>query len=227
MQTKASTFYNDLFAFACDMDYKPNSFPLALLYVCSVCTVYTLCLWFVTVCSRVSQCSQWAWWVCCLTPLSALACPYLCSLVSSPQLAPLCCSGLKSAAVPDKLVARYSGSLGFIFLTHCSRSRSEVKRTRDSEERGIDWRAEGKQSDFLAGWLWFHALCLCNRASGGGYVGLRRMDDPRGALGAGLPGTTPRKAGPALHHEQTVGKTVSCCSFYCGVINGALHVLWV
>lgn len=52
------------------------------------------------------------------------------------------------------------------------------------------------------------------------------MDNPRGAFGAGLPGTAPRTAGPALHHEQTVGKTVSCCSFCRGVINGALHVLF-
>lgn len=35
------------------------------------------------------------------------------------------------------------------------------------------------------------------------------MDDSRGAFGAGLPGTAPRAAGPALHHEQTVGRAVS------------------
>lgn len=35
------------------------------------------------------------------------------------------------------------------------------------------------------------------------------MDQPRGAVGAGLPGSAAGASGPAVHHEQTVGKTVS------------------
>lgn len=60
----------------------------------------------------------------------------------------------------------------------------------------------------LVSWQSFHALRLCNRTSGGGQSGLRRMDDPRGTFRAGLPSAAPGTAGSALHHEQTVGKTL-------------------
>lgn len=50
------------------------------------------------------------------------------------------------------------------------------------------------------------------------------MDNPRGTFRAGLPGTAPRTAGSALHHEQTVGKTVSSQSLRYAVINGVLHI---
>ncbi len=128
--------------------------------------------------------------------------------------------------MPDRLNSHQPETFfGFIFL----KLLAVVERWREQKTAGREGWIDEKRDSLcvLAGWLWFHALCLCNRASGGGYAGLRRMDDPRGAFGAGLPGTAPRAAGPAVHHEQTVGKTVSCCSFCCSIINEALHVLWV
>lgn len=141
---------------------------------------------------------QWAW--CCLTLLSTLSCSYLCSLVSSPQLTPGC-SGFK----PRQANSQQSQLCGFTF------SGRKVKRAKDSKKRGT-------YRKWFVSRLSFHALCLCNRASGGGYAGLSRMAFPRGAFGAGFPGSAPRAAGPALHHEQTVGKTVTGYSFCCCVL---------
>ena len=77
------------------------------LHHCVVGVSSTGCMF--VVCHHVHACVclsvfQWAWRVCCLTHLSALSCPYLYSLSSRPQSAPLCCSGLKSAAVHRQAV---------------------------------------------------------------------------------------------------------------------------
>ncbi len=137
MQTPVKMIY---LHFLCN-GLQANSIP-PLLFVCvCVCGVFCVCvcLWFVTVCLRVFL---WAWWVCCLTPLPSQSCLYLCSCVSSPQLAPLCCSGLKSAAVPDRLIAKVQAFSGVFFQTLCCGR--ELKRAKDSGERGLDRRAEGK-----------------------------------------------------------------------------------
>lgn len=104
MQTNVFTFYNDLFAFGCGVDCKPSIFY--------VCAVLAWCLRCVTL--RASQCSRGCGE--CVVWLPYLLPPALISCVSSPQLAPLYCSGFKSTAVPDRLIqtdTRLSGRLFF------------------------------------------------------------------------------------------------------------------
>lgn len=170
----------DLFALTSDIDYKPNSFPPLL----------------PDVFGKLEVCS-------------------VCESLHSAGVVSVLFGSLICSLLPLSLLSCLRASVGFLSLIKLE-VRSHVRQADSLKLRVLVNISFGEECRgrlrtdcaLLVSWQSFHALRLWNRTSGGGQSGLRRMDDPRGTLRAGLPCAAPGTAGSALHHEQTVGKTL-------------------